>query len=245
MSRLRFALRTFSILLGLFACLPLHFLWRLFGRRSLWPRRFLAWVGYCAGLRIRPTGKPLGGPVLFVANHSSWLDIMLVAGASGAAFVSKAEVRDWPLIGRLARLHHTVFVERGEKKTVRGQADALREALGSGRAIALFPEGTTDGGDEVLPFRPSLLAALYPPIPGVRVQPVAIDYGAAGSEIEWVGDEAAAANAKRVLSRRGTADVTLRFLEPLDPASVADRKALAELSRAAIVGALTGDSDGL
>jgi 1-acyl-sn-glycerol-3-phosphate acyltransferase len=79
---------------------------------------------------------------------------------------------------------------------------------------------------------------LFPPLPGVKLQPVAIDYGDAGEEIAWIGNEAAAANAKRVLSRPGTARVTVTFLEPIDPAALRDRKALAELSRDAIVRAL-------
>src|SRR3712207_9546818 len=64
-------------------------LWKLFGLRSPWPRRFLYWVGRSAGMRPRIVGTPLRSHVLFVSNHLSWLDIMLIAGASGAAFVSK------------------------------------------------------------------------------------------------------------------------------------------------------------
>jgi 1-acyl-sn-glycerol-3-phosphate acyltransferase len=189
-------------------------------------------------MRARIVGTPLKSHVLFLANHLSWLDIMLIAGASGAAFVSKDDVARWPVIGWLSRLNNTVFIARTERKAVRGQADALRAALATGQPVALFPEGTTEGGTDTLPFRASLLASLFPPLPGLRVQPVAIDYGSAGEDIAWVGDEAAGANAKRVLARRGTAQVTLHFLDPIDPASLPDRKALAERSRAAIVAAL-------
>ncbi len=90
----------------------------------------------------------------------------------------------------------------------------------------------------MLPFRASLLASLFPPLDGVKVQPVAIDYGEAARDIAWIGNEPAARNAKRVLSRPGTARVTLRFLDPLDPAEVRDRKALAELARAQVLEAL-------
>ena len=107
-----------------------------------------------------------------------------------------------------------------------------------GRAVALFPEGTTEGGHVVLPFRPSLFASLFPPLPGVKVQPVAIDYGAIAEEIAWVGDEPAGANAGRILSRRGTIPVTLRFLEPVDPHQAGERKALAAAARAEVVEAL-------
>ncbi len=239
---MRLTLRIAAIAAGLLVCLPLHYLWRLFRLRSPWPRRFLGWVGRSSGMRVRILGTPLKSHVLFLANHMSWLDIMLIAGASGAAFVSKDDVARWPVIGWLAGLNNTVFIARSERSAVRGQADALRSALASGQPVALFPEGTTEGGVDILPFRASLLASLFPPLPGVKVQPVALDYGPAGPEIAWMGQEPAAANAKRVLSRRGTALVTIRFLEPLDPAAVGDRKALASISRDAIVEALGGSA---
>lgn len=235
---IRLALRAAWILGLLLACVPLHYLWKLAGGGSPWPRRFLKGVGRAAGMRVRVSGEPLTGQVLFVSNHLSWLDIMILAGASGTAFVSKEEVGGWPVIGWLARLNRTVFVARTARAAVRDQADALRSALERGQPVALFPEGTTDGGTEVLPFRASLLASLFPPLPGVKVQPVAIDYGPAGREIAWVGDEGAGANVRRVLSRRGTAPVTIAFLAPIDPAAVRDRKRLAELARALIVASL-------
>lgn len=245
---MRLTLRIAAIVAGLAVCLPLHYLWRLFRLRSPWPRRFLGWVGRSAGMRSHIVGTPLRSNVLFLANHLSWLDVMLIAGASGAAFVSKDEVARWPVIGWLASLNNTVFIARAERNAVRGQADALRSALATGQPVALFPEGTTEGGTDVLPFRASLLASLFPPLPGVKVQPIAIDYGHAGREIAWMGDEPAAANAKRVLSRRGTALVTIRFLDPVDPAAVGERKALAALTRDRIVAALPGSArsaDGL
>ncbi len=235
---MRLSLRIAAIVAGLILCLPLHYLWKLVGARSPWPRRFLFWVGRSAGMRARIVGTPLTSNVLFVSNHLSWLDIMLLAGASGTAFVSKEEVARWPVIGWLADLNNTVYVARTNRGAVRGQADALRAALASGQPVALFPEGTTEGGVEILPFRASLLASLFPPLPGLKVQPVAIDYGAAAHDIAWVGEESAKANALRVLSRRETVPVTLHFLDPIDPAEVGDRKALASRCRGEIVRAL-------
>jgi 1-acyl-sn-glycerol-3-phosphate acyltransferase len=235
---IRFHLRAAAIALSLLLFVPLHYLWRLFRLRSPWPRRFLQWVGFAAGARVRLVGTPLRSHVLIVANHVSWLDIMVLAGASGAAFVAKAEVGRWPLVGWLAGLNDTVYVERAARGAVRGQADSLRDALASGRPVALFPEGTTEGAGEVLPFRASLLASLFPPLPALRVQPVAIDYGAATGDISWTGDESAGANAKRVMARRGTIPVTLTFLPPLEPAAFTDRKALAASARNEVAHAL-------
>lgn len=235
---IRFGFRVALIVLGLIFCLPFHYAWRLARARSPWPRLFLRWTGFAAGLRVSVRGVPLSRDVLFVANHVSWLDILLLGGHAGAAFVSKAEVRDWPVIGWLAGLNRTVYVERTKRGDVRGQADALRQALGAGQPVALFPEGTTEGGHETLPFRASLLASLFPPLPGIRVQPIAIDYGALVREIAWVGKESAGANAKRILSRRGTIPVTLSFLAPIDPAAAGDRKALAASAQAEVEAAL-------
>ena len=235
---IRMISRVAAMVAGLLACVPLHYAWKLAGRSSPWPRRFLWWIGRSAGLRASEVGKPLERDVLFVANHLSWLDIMLVAGSTGTAFVSKDEVARYPLVGWLARLNNTVFVARAEKKGVRGQADALRSALATGQPVTLFPEGTTDGGADTLPFRASLLASLFPPLPRLRVQPVALDYGPAAHDIAWVGEESAISNARRILSRRGTTPVTIRFLAPVDPAEMGDRKSLAAAARAEIHDAL-------
>ncbi|HYJ84396.1 MAG TPA: lysophospholipid acyltransferase family protein [Allosphingosinicella sp.] len=234
---IRLTLRALAMTAALLVCLPLHYLWRLFGRRSPWPRRFLGWVARAAGMRVQVVGVPLESDVLFLANHLSWLDILVLAGASGTAFVAKAEVADTPVVGWLANLNNTVFVARAERSAVRGQADSLRTALASGQPVALFPEGTTDGGPDILPFRASLLAALFPPLPRVMVQPVALDYGAAAHDLAWIGDETGLANVRKVLARRGTTPVTVQFLAPVDPAT-GDRKALAKAARDEIVEAL-------
>ena len=141
-------------------------------------------------------------------------------------------------MGKCAYVDRTVFVARSSRRSVHGQAEALRAALGSGQPVALFPEGTTNGGTKVLPFRASLLAAVLPPPPGLKVQPLAIDYGDAAQEIAWVGGESAKDNVRRVLSRHGTVPVRLRFLDPIDPTELGDRKALAELARGRIMEAL-------
>ena len=235
---IRMIARVAAMVGGLLACLPLHYAWKLTGRRSPWPRRFLWWIGRSAGMRAQVVGRPLPSHVLFVANHLSWLDILLVAGATGTAFVSKDEVARYPLIGWLAGLNNTVFVARSERGAVRGQADALRTALATGQPVTLFPEGTTDGGPDLLPFRASLLASLFPPIPGVRVQPVALDYGPAAHDISWIGEETALANVRKILTRSGTTPVVIRFLAPVDPAEAGDRKALATAARAEIHEAL-------
>lgn len=220
------------IVLALLACLPLHCLSIVFTRRSGWPRRFLGLVTRAMGARLTIVGRPLPGHALLVANHRSWADIPLLAYASGCAFVSKAEVGDWPVIGWLARQNGTVFIERTRRADVGRQADALRQASLAGKPVALFPEGATHDGAELLPFRAALFAAVAPPSPGVQVQPVLIDYGDEARQIAWGDGESALTNASRLLSRPGLLPVTVRFLSPLPPMD--DRKAIAAAAQAAI-----------
>ena len=234
----RLVLRSAAIFVGILVCVPLHYLWKLLGRRSGWPRRFLWWVGYASGMRVRIVGRPLPSHVLFAANHLSWLDIMVMAGATGTAFVSKAEVGRTPVVGWLANMNNTVYVERRDRAAAGSQAEALRAAISTGQPVALFPEGGTDGGADTLPFRASLFSSLFPPIDGVMVQAVAIDYGAAGPDIAWTGDEPAVANVKRVLSRPGSTAVTLRFMPPMQPSHFHDRKDIANAAFEQVVAAL-------
>ncbi|MET0269158.1 MAG: lysophospholipid acyltransferase family protein [Sphingomonas sp.] len=221
--------------------LPAHALAGRGGRRSPQVRGFLAAAARAFGLRVRVEGVPLDANVLYLANHVSWLDILALGGATGAAFVSKDDVARWPVVGWLARQAGTIFIQRQSRAEVRGQADALASALASGRPAALFPEGTTGDGSALLPFRASLIAALDAAPPGIRVQPVAIDYGPAAREIAWTGDEGVGGNVRRIGGRRGVIPVTLRFLPPIDPAVTRGRKAIAAAARDAIGRALSAD----
>jgi len=232
------AWRAAGILAGFLFYVPLHFLWKLVGVRSPWPRIFLGWAGRRSGLRVTVEGTPVPGPVLYAANHVSWLDILALGGAVPVNFVARHDVGQWPAIGWAADLNETIYIARDVRSSVKGQADTLRKALEDGRAVGLFPEGTTDSGRELLPFRASLFASLFPALPGVKVQPVAIDYGAMFDDVLWIDDEPYGGNAKRLLSRRGTLPVTLRFLAPIDPHEAGDRKALAARSQHAVAGAL-------
>jgi 1-acyl-sn-glycerol-3-phosphate acyltransferase len=235
---LRLTLRTAAILAGLFFCAALHYLWKALRLRPIWPQVFLGYAAACCGVRARIEGEPLKTRVLVAANHISWLDILVLGGAAPVVFVARGDMQAWPLVGWAAGLNDSIFVAREARSSVKGQADTLRQALADGRAVGLFPEGTTDGGRALLPFRASLFASLFPPLDGVQVQPVAIDYGAAADEVVWLGEEAFGANAKRILSRPGTIRATLRFLAPIDPREAGDRKALAARAREQVAQAL-------
>lgn len=231
-------LRIGHLALALIVCLIPHALLRLLRQRSPWPRRFLHWAGFAAGTDVEVSGTPVTRDVLFIANHVSWLDILTLAGRTGCSFIAKSEMAPWPLIGWLATLNDSVYVERDNRLGAHGQAKAVRRALATGKPLTLFAEGTTNDTHSLLPFRSSLLAAVVPAPDGITIQPVAIDYGGIGYDIAWVGDEAFAANALRVLSRRGRFVTRLHFLDPLDHRDFDDRKAIAAHSRAAIAARL-------
>ncbi len=117
--------------------------------------------------------------VLFVSNHVSWLDIAVLSSLVPVSFVAKSEVRRWPLIGWLARLQGTVFIDRRSRIATRDTAKAMAERFEKGARLVLFAEGTSSSGARVLPMRSSLLgSALQTDGEGVEmwVQPVAIRY---------------------------------------------------------------------
>lgn len=218
----------------LFLIVP-HLCYRAVGRQSPMVMAFLNAVGWLGGLRIRTTGKRLRHGVLFASNHVSWLDILALGGAARSAFVSKAEVRDTPLLGWLASQNRTIFVERSARRDVHQQAHALHGELRRGHPVTLFPEGTTGPGRGLLPFRGSLFQAVAPPPPGVRIQPVCLDYGDVAPQIAWLGDEPGLVNFWRILARWRSIPLTIHYLDPLPFDTAHDRKAIAEACRAAIM----------
>ena len=232
---MRAAGRVAALALLLLVCLPPHLLSKLFGR-SRWPPRFLGGCARICGARVTTTGAPIAPHSLLIVNHVSWLDIFVMAGATGTRFVSKAEVRDQRLMGWLADQNDTLYIERQDRRGVHDQAASVAAALADDRPLALFPEGTTGDGMTLLPFRPALLAAVAPAPPGTTVRPVAINYGAMRVAMGWSDGESGQANALRLLGRRGSFPVIVRLLDPLPPGE--DRKAMARDARIAIETAL-------
>ena len=234
----RFTLRVNGLIALLILFVPLHYLYRFFKYGSPFPMLFLRYAGRLSGARVRMIGTPLRRDVFFIANHVSWIDILSLAGASGTAFVAKAELAEAPVVGWLSRLNRTVFVKREHRLGVAEQINLLREALADNWSVTVFPEGTTTDGQSLLPFKTSMLSVLEPPPPGVMVQPVLIDYGAVGEDIGWIGNESGINNAKRVLSRKGSFELRMHFLEPFSPEDFRGRKAIGARARAAIEAAL-------
>ena len=203
--------------------------------RSNWPRRFLHATGWIAGARVKVTGRPVRPHSLLICNHSSWLDIPVMAAATGCAFVSKDRLGHG-IVHWLADQNRTLYIRRDQRRGAPDQARAIARKLEDPQPLALFPEGTTGPGTHLLPFRSTLFSAVAPPPPGVEVRPVAIDYGPAAADLGW-HDESGKDNLLRVLGRSGTIPVTVRLLDSLPPTE--DRKALSNSAREAIADALT------
>jgi 1-acyl-sn-glycerol-3-phosphate acyltransferase len=215
----------------LFAVLaPTHIITRLILGRSHWPHRFLSAAAWVLGARTRLIGHRPPPHTLLIANHTSWLDILIMGGVLRSTFVSKDELGH-PLMHWLADQNDTVYVKRTHRKGAKDQAMALAKALEGDKPVTVFPEGTTGPGTQLLPFRSPLLEAVNFAARDVKVRPVAIDYGSARAEVGWF-DEPGPDNVKRLLSRSGTLPVVVRVLAPLDPRL--DRKQLTHEAREAI-----------
>lgn len=234
----RFAIRLAGIAVLLLILVPLHYLYRVVAYGSPFPKLFLGWTARICGARVTKVGTALRRDVVFLSNHVSWMDILAQAGASGTAFVAKAELADAPVVGWLAGLNRTVYVRRQDRMNIAGQINAVREAMADNWSVTIFPEGTTTDGQSLLPFKTSMLKLLEPPPPGVMVQPVVIDYGDVAEEIGWIGEESGVTNFLRVLSRKGSFSVRLFYLEPFAPGIYQDRKEIAARARREIEGKL-------
>lgn len=236
---LRFGLRVLTMVLALILCVPLYYIWRILRLSNPWPRAFLKSIAYACGARVDVIGTPVKRDVFFVSNHLSWVDIPILGGYNGSAFVAQDGIASWPFIGWLCTLNNTIFVSRADRMGVAKQINQLREALEETWAITIFPEGTTTDGSCLLPFKAPLLAVLDPPPPGILVQPIFIDLGDTARDIAWIGDEGAPDNAWRLLTRPGNYRVKLHFLEPFDPRDYQGRKLIAAEARHRIGEALS------
>lgn len=228
-------MRIAAILGWFLVCVVPHLISKLTGR-SRWPRRFLGGVARICGTDVRVEGVSAKSGELLIANHVSWLDIMVLAGATGCAFISKAEIRGHPVLRWVADQNHTIYVDRAERRAIHDQAKSILDGLMRDQPLALFPEGTVGDGGTLLPFKPSLLSAVAPPPAGVTLRPVAIDYDGFAHVLSWAPGEHGVDNALRVLGRKGRLPVTVRLLGAIAPSP--DRKIIARAAHDAVAAAL-------
>jgi len=201
--------------------------------KARWSRQLLEVLG----VRLNRAGKPLAGGLL-VANHISWLDILAINAAAPTTFLSKDEVRHWPMIGWLATRVGTLFLERGSRSAAQRARERLIEELRRGCRVGVFPEGTTGYGDHVMPFHGALFQAAIDA--GVHVAPVLLRYtDAAGkptTAAAYVDDTSLWECLRSIVAASGmTAHVD--FLPAIDTAGT-DRRHLAHHCHQAIAHAL-------
>ena len=194
------------------------------------------------GFHLRRLGTPLPDPVLFVANHVSWVDIEMLHSQRMMGFVAKQEIRSWPLVGWLTARGETIFHQRGSQESMGGVMHAMLARLQAGRPVGVFPEGRTRDGAEVGPFH----ARIFQPAveAGVPVQPVALRYGPHGSAqtvVAFGPNESFFANFMRLLGEPPrSADIC--FLTPIAAGELDGRSRIADLARERIVAAMKADA---
>lgn len=205
-----------------------------------WARGIPRAFGVRVTVRVHPCEPGTGGE-LVVANHISWLDIPLVAAVLPGRMLAKTEVRDWPLLGRLAGFGRTLFIDRDRLRALPRAVSTVTTALRSGARVVVFPEGSTwCGRGRGGTFRPAVFQAAIDA--GASVRPVRIRYGTAGA-VAFVGDDPLTASLWRVVRAAGlTAEV--RVLAPIPARAYAavsahgepGRRELARAARAAVLG---------
>lgn len=243
--RLRAIRRIVTVLLWTLLCIPVQaVLLALPGEgKKRFARLYHAVLCRLIGLEVVVVGQQAQGrPVMFLSNHSSWLDILVLGGVLEAVFVAKAEVGTWPVVRTVARLGRTVFVSRSRGRTG-SEAETMRDRLRQGDSMILFPEGTSNDGTRVLPFRSSFLAVADA---AQQVQPVSVVYDRLGGlpacrrdrpHFAWYGDMDIGSHFWR-LARRPGGRATVLLHEPVDPRDFPNRKALtAAVERAVAEGA--------
>ena len=202
------------------------------------PRLYHRWCCRIMGFRLNVAGKrSTNRPTLFVANHTSYVDIEILGALVEGSFVAKSEVARWPLFGWLAKLQRTVFVDRRVRSTA-VQRDAISQRLDQGDDLILFPEGTANDGNSVLPFKSALfsVASYTGPHGPLPVQPVSVAYARLDGIplgrfhrpfFAWYGDMTLAPHLWTMLGL-GVVDIDVTFHPPVTLAQFGSRKALAE-----------------
>jgi 1-acyl-sn-glycerol-3-phosphate acyltransferase len=205
------------------------------------------------GLRVTQSGTPPGAeePALVLSNHVSWLDIIVLGSLRPLSFVAKSEIAGWPVVGTLARLQRTVFIDRARRADTANVNATVAQRLARGDLIVLFAEGTTGDGTRLLPFRSSLVGAARAAVAGegparIRLQPLAITYPrrnglplvrAERPEVAWYGDMDLAPHLAAFFDG-GPIDVHVVWGTPIAVEAGTDRKRATALAEASVRTAL-------
>ena len=198
-------------------------------------------------IRVRVNGTPVTErAALFVSNHVSWVDIVVIGSITPVAFVAKREVAAWPLVGITAKMQRTVFVDRTRRQQAGDAVAEMVQRLASGTSVVLFAEGTSSDGNRVLPFRSALVGAVKEAgaraESGILVQPMSINYTTLhgipmGRQhrplVAWYGDLDFVPHIRAFIAR-GAVDAVVSYGEPLAADASSDRKIMAKLLEGAV-----------
>jgi len=191
------------------------------------------------GIQMTVEGRAMRLPGALVSNHCSWLDIFSLSAAAHVFFVSKAEVRAWPLIGGIARVAGTVFIERRSSQAKR-QKTQFTERLLAGDRLLFFPEGSSTDSRRLLPFKSTLFAAFFEPelVDALWIQPTTLVYTAPKGEdprfYGWWGEMDFAPHFLMALGARRAGSIRVVFHDPVRVSDFKDRKALSRYCEAKI-----------
>lgn len=173
----------FVVTFALYPLLAISSILRYRSGQRLVPKIYHRIMRCLLRLRIVEQGSPsLFRPLCLVANHTSWLDIIVISSFLPVVFVAKQEVASWPFFGWLAQLQRSIFVDRHRRHLVHQTVDRIADALIAGDIVGIFPEGTSTDGMDVVPFRSALIGAVpaalrrEPSLSAIFVQPVSISY---------------------------------------------------------------------
>ena len=189
-----------------------------------------------AGITLDVRGQPaVQGPVLLVANHISWLDIPVMHAARYCRFISKSDVKAWPIVGTMATAAGTLYIERSSRRDALRMVQDMRDALQEGQVLAVFPEGTTGDGRTLLPFHANLLQAAV--AADAPVQPVGLRFedrrtGEVSHAPSYVGDETLLGSVWRTLSAPAIQAVV--HFGAVEPCAGQDRRAWSEALHARV-----------
>jgi len=233
---LRAARRAVALALTFAAFIVLYWLGRLRGpytleRRALWMQGCARLAMRSMGIRSRVKGQP---PThgLVVANHLSYLDIVILSAVMPCFFVAKMEIDAWPFFGKAARSGGTIFLDRASRTSANSVADQITQRLEMPIPVLLFPEGTSTDGSQVLRFHSRLIHPAT--VAGAPITAAAIRYviedGTPERELCWFGDALFLPHLWKTLGTAGFS-AEVRFGEPrIYP----DRRAAAEATHAEI-----------
>jgi len=226
-----------QLLLGILIC-SFIFPFLTPAQRLPWVSRWCVRVLRALGIALQIDGTPRPGATLVVANHVSWLDILAINAVQPVRFVSKADVRGWPVLGWLIECGGTLFIERERKRDALRVVHQVAQALRNGDTVAVFPEGTTSDGTGLLPFHANLLQAAISTC--TPVQPVALRFAdrahGFSPAVAYIGDTTLVQSLWLIVMADGL-QAHVSWLAPL-ASDATERRTLSEALRRQIAQAL-------